>query len=143
MKTISILLPVLILCVLLCSCARIGEKDSLDFLKAMENSGYELAPEEVSSSEEMKESCFVGSCKLTMLSTSSGKLKRVSITYAGRGDFEEFRPLACSSIEAMCGYTAAQTQDVLKTLGIDAALPESTSGVFRCATQWYFFSFRF
>lgn len=138
MKRLVVLLTVI--CLVFCGCVRTGERDSLDFIGAMAEYGYECVVEEVSSGEETKESCYVGQFKISMFSNADYKLYRVSVTYSGKGE-KDFIALAKAAVMSMCLYTENQTSAILKTLSIAETLPDSTKGVARCETGEFFFSF--
>lgn len=138
MKRLVVLLTVI--CLVFCGCVRTGERDSLDFIGAMAEYGFECVVEEVSSGEETKESCYVGQFKISMFSNADYKLYRVSVTYSGKGE-KDFIALAKAAVMSMCLYTENQTSAILKTLSIAETLPDSTKGVARCETGEFFFSF--
>lgn len=138
MKRLVVLLTVI--CLMFCGCVRTGERDSLDFIGAMAEYGFECVVEEVSSGEETKESCYVGQFKISMFSNADYKLYRVSVTYSGKGE-KDFIALAKAAVMSMCLYTENQTSAILKTLSIAETLPDSTKGVARCETGEFFFSF--
>lgn len=138
MKRLVVLLTVI--CLMFCGCVRTGERDSLDFIGAMAEYGFECVVEEVSSGEETKESCYVGQFKISMFSNADYKLYRVSVTYSGKGE-KDFIALAKAAVMSMCLYTENRTSAILKTLSIAETLPDSTKGVARCETGEFFFSF--
>ncbi len=130
----------ILLGVLLCGCARTGEKDSLDFIADMARQGYECVIEETESGDEIREACYVNGFKISLFSNRSFKLYRLCVTYSGMGD-KDFIPLSRAAVMSTCGFSAQQADAVLKTLGIAESLPDSTKGVARCETEQFFFSF--
>lgn len=138
MKRLVVLLTVISL--VLCGCVRTGERDTFDFISSMAKCGYECVVEETVSDEETRESCYVGNCKISLFSNADYKLYRASVTYSGDGE-KNFISLAKSTVMSMCLFTENRALSVLKTLGINETLPDSTKGVARCETGEFFFSF--
>lgn len=141
MKRILSVVLLLLLLFCLCSCTRLGEQDSLDFLYSMQEAGYACDISETLSGKEVIECCYVEDCKLTMLSTEQGKLYRVMLTYSQNTDRKKVIPLMEACIVSMGEHTQEEAKAVLKALGIGSALPSDTGNVTRCTEQWYFYSF--
>lgn len=140
MKKIMIAFLYMFLSFALCSCVRTGEKDSVDFLSAMIKSGFDCAVQETSSGEYLKESCYSYGCKLSLYSSSSGKLVRVSVTCTPDSR-DKLLPLASAAVKSFCSYTDDNVNDIFKALGISEFLPDDSGGVRQCTTEWYSFSF--
>lgn len=137
-KVLAILLILPFL--LLCSCVRTGQKDSIDFISSMVKSGYECRVEETVSGDKLKESCYINGCKLSLYSDLQGRLVNVTVTYADAesGDFEN---LSREAVRAFCGFEQEYIDDIFNTLSIGDPLPSDTKGIKRCDTEWYGFGF--
>ena len=132
---------ILLLCpVLLCACTRMGERDSTDFISSMAKYGFDLTAQEISSGEQLRESYYSGAYKISAFSNSSGKLCRLSLTFAGTAQ-DDLPNTAKSCIMSFCGFEEAHAQEIADTLGISLPLPDSTMGVTRCESEYYLFSF--
>jgi len=140
MKKISVLFITIIFCVGISSCVLVGEKDSTDFFSEMLRHGYTCNVAETQNDKFLKESCYVDKFKLSVFSDVNGKLVRVSLTYS-QNDSSGFADLAEDTVSAFCGFDSGQTAAVFSVLGIGDNLPSDSSGVIRCDTQWYGFSF--
>ncbi len=140
MKKVSVTVLFAVLMLMLCSCVRTGEKDSVDFLSAMIKNGFDCTVAEASSGELFKESCYINGCKLSLYSNGDGKLVRVSVTCVPESRVN-FIPLATQAVKAFCSYTDENVSDVFKTLGIGDYLPDDSGGVRQCTTEWYSFDF--
>lgn len=140
MKKICFLFISIILCVLTSSCMRIGEKDSLDFFSEMIRRGYKCNIVETQSGNSLKESCYVDNFKLSAFSDSNEKLMRVSLTYSQSVN-SGFAELAEDVVSSFCGFDSGQIKSVFSVLGLGGDLLSDSSGVKRCDTQWYGFSF--
>ncbi len=133
-------LPIVLSVLLLCSCVRTGQKDSIDFISSMLKAGYDCRVDETVSGEKLKESCFIGNCKLSMFSDSQGRLVNITVTYAQKQS-EGFETLAKEAVKSFCGFEQEQVDAVFSILGITDPLPSDTKGVRRCDTEWYGFGF--
>jgi len=125
---------------MLCSCVRTGQKDSVDFLSAMIKVGYDLHIDETISGEKMKESCYIDGCKMSIYSDSQGRLVNITVTYAG-SEINGFEKLSREAVKAFCGFDDEYIDAIFNTLGIHDPLPSDTKGVRRCDTEWYGFGF--
>lgn len=139
MKKIAVIFCFLSL-LMLCSCVRTGQKDSVDFISGMMKAGYDLHIDETVSGGKLKESCFINGCKLSLYSDAQGRLVNVTVTYAGN-ESSGFETLSRETVKIFCGFDDAQIDSVFNTLGIHDPLPSDTKGVQRCDTQWYGFGF--
>ncbi len=126
--------------VLLCSCVRTGQKDSMDFLSNMARSGYNCRIEETVSGNKLKESCYINGCKMSLYSDSQGRLVNITVTYQG-SESGGFKDLAYDAVKAFCSFDNEQADTVFNILGIYDPLPSDTEGVRRCDTEWYGFGF--
>ncbi len=126
--------------VLLCSCVRTGQKDSMDFLSYMARAGYACRIEETVSGGKLKESCYVNGCKLSLYSDSQGRLVNITVTYQN-SESGGFKGLAHDAVKAFCSFDNEQADAVFNILGIYDPLPSDTEGVRRCDTEWYGFGF--
>ena len=133
-------LPLFLSFLLLCSCVRTGQADSLDFLSAMAKSGFDCRVDETVSGEKLKESCYVENCKLSMYSDSQGRLVNITVTYSG-SESSGFDELARAMVKSFCGFEQSRVDEIFNTLGIADPLPSDTNGVRRCDTEWYGFGF--
>lgn len=140
MKKICLLLISAVICLMITSCMRVGEKDSMDFFSEMIRRGYKCNVVETQSGDLMKESCYVDNFKLSVFSDVNGKLVRVSLTYS-QNDSTGFAELADDVVGAFCSFDGEQIDSVFSVLGISTDLPFDSGGVRRCDTQWYGFSF--
>lgn len=139
-KKFALIVLTLVLCFAVSSCVRSGETDSIDFFSEMHRRGYKCTVDEVMSGDMLKESCYVDNFKLSVFSGGDGQLKRVSVTYSGY-DSSGFGSIAADVICSFCGFDTDQANLVLSSLGVSSNLPSDSSGVKRCDTQWYGFSF--
>ncbi len=140
MKKTAVLFMTIILCMLITACVRVGEKDSTDFLAEMSRRGYRCNVEETESGNLLKESCYIDNYKLSMFSDDNGQLISVSLTYS-ENDNVGFESVAADVVGAFCGFDSEQINSVFSELGNGGKLHCVSSGVRRCDTQWYGFSF--
>ncbi len=140
MKKVGLLFLIIIFCLFTTSCVRSGEMDSTDFFGEMLRRGYICDIIEMKSGNSLKESCYVDGFKLSVFSDDNGKLMRVSLTYS-QSDNSGFTELAEDVVNSFCGFDSEQIKSVFSVLGICNELPSDSSGVKRCDTQWYGFSF--
>lgn len=136
----ALVIPLILPFLLLCSCVRTGQKDSIDFMSSMIKSGYDCRIEETLSNGKMKESCYINGCKLSMYSDTQGRLVNVTVTYQGE-KYEGFEEFARDSVKAFCGFDDERINEIFSILGIRDTLPLNTKGVKRCDTEWYGFGF--
>lgn len=125
---------------LLCACVHTGEIDSLDFVAAMAEHGYDCRFEEVCSAQEMTRSCYIGNFRLSLDCNESGAVTRLRITYS-QAFSEGFLQAANAAVSSLCGFSQAQISSVFDTLMLCEPLPETTLGIRRCETEFFMFSF--
>ncbi len=141
MKKKTVLSFVLCLIIfLLSSCTRVGERDGTDFIVNMAKHGFDLTAEETVSTEYLKESYYVNSCKISVYLNENSKLYRLVLTYSKTAP-KDFCFTAKCCIASFCGLEEAITEDIVSTLGFSPSPPDSTKGVARCESEYYLFSF--
>ncbi len=136
----ALVIPLILPFLLLCSCVRTGQKDSIDFMSSMIKSGYDCRIEETLSNGKMKESCYINGCKLSMYSDAQGRLVNVTVTYQGEKS-QGFEKIARDTVKAFCGFENEMVNEIFGILGIQDPLTFDTKGVRRCDTEWYGFGF--
>lgn len=140
MKKSVLLLLAMLSVMLLCSCVRTGEKDSVDFLSSMMKSGFDCKIEETVNDAVLRESCYINGCKLSLYSNSQGKLVKVGVTYYAENSVG-FQALSRAAVSSFCSFSNEDINAVFKALEIADKLPDDSMGVKQCDTEWYGFAF--
>lgn len=135
MKRLFLIL--LLLCVGLSGCSRVGRADSRDLLAALAERGVEVSLDEVvSGADTLTESGCVRAVRLTFDSDKTGRVERIVLTCLDASD-PDFLRLSQALTESYCGVSPAFFGQIRQTLTSDA----EAGGVQQCRTEQYLFSY--
>ena len=134
MKRIVVLL--LLVCLCLPGCSRVGKADSLDLLAALKERGIDVSLDEaVSGADERTESGYVGAVRLSFRSDSSGKVERIVLTCMDASD-PDFLRLSQTLTEIYCAVSPSFFSEIWRTLTAQA-----DGGVAQCRAEQYLFTY--
>ena len=134
MKRMMVLL--LLLCVCLSGCTRVGRADSMDLLAALAQRDIDVSLDEVvSGADERTESGCVGAVRLSFRSDPGGKVERIVLTCMDASD-PDFLRLSQMLTEIYCAVSSSFFKEIWQTLTADAA----DGSVAQCRTEQYLFT---
>ncbi len=119
----TLLLSACAFIVMLCGCTPTGEVNTERFAAEMAKYGYNINIEEIYSTQQLKESCYIEGCKITLFSDLNGATNRLVLTCAEARTRQQLA-LMGACVKSCCGLDDASVNEIL-----EQAKSETTMGI--------------